>query len=415
MRALIRQRTVRWVSLGAAVFTIVSLVAPSSALATTRVFYVDSQSGSDSYGGTSTSRPWRTLSRVESASIRAGDHIRFRRDRTWGGQFDIKWSGTSSAPIVIEAYGTGALPVFTSGNSCIEIPASYVVVRYVRAQGCKWAGIDVRGDHVRVEHSYATGNSAGVAVMQSSYGSRVLHNTIVNNRSMHVLTQGGYDDSGAFGVLVQGDKTEVAYNRIDGHDAFSYDYGRDGSAVEIYGGRWTHVHHNRATNNRTFTELGDPRAGSNTFAYNVVRSSLTDSNFVITRGAESGWGPIYKTRLYNNTVMMTGDGTEGFICHAGCNKDILILRNNIIRAAKKCGYADGPVDSAYNLYWTGTRQFTLGSYDKVADPKFYSSTDLRLRSGSPAINSGIDLNYSFDVLRQSLVSRTDRGAYEYQG
>jgi hypothetical protein len=57
------------------------------------------------------------------------------------------------------------------------------------------------------------------------------------------------DDCGAFGVLLSGDRTEVAYNTISGSDAFSYDYGRDGSAIEVYGGQANFIHDNLGIDN----------------------------------------------------------------------------------------------------------------------------------------------------------------------
>lgn len=66
------------------------------------------------------------------------------------------------------------------------------------------------------------------------------------------------DDSGAFGVLLNGNETVVAYNTISGHDAFSYDYGRDGCAIEIYAGRDNVIHHNEASDNDCFASSETP-------------------------------------------------------------------------------------------------------------------------------------------------------------
>ena len=101
---------------------------------------------------------------------------------------------------------------------------------------------------------------------------------------MAANTPGTFDDYGAVGVVVQGDNTEVAYNTITDNWAASADFGTDGSAVEIYGGIGTLVHHNTANNNRTFTELGNNRSADTTYAYNQVTSSLRDTEFLITRG-----------------------------------------------------------------------------------------------------------------------------------
>ena len=197
---------------------------------------------------------------------------------------------------------------------------------------------------------------------------------------MSVNTPGGHDDSGAFGVLLNGDRNEVAYNTISGSDSPSFDYGRDGAAVEIYKGQGNHIHHNTAVDNHTFSELGDPRTSDNTFAYNLVLSSLPDSTFLVTRGGADGYGPVANTRLLNNTVVMTGPGSEGFVCHGGCNGGVLTMRNNIIQAVHKAGYADGAFDEDYNFY-SGKTQFPLGPNSAAGEPGVQQPRQRRLPSG----------------------------------
>ncbi len=76
--------------------------------------YYVSPSGSDSNSGLSTSAPWRSLSKVSSASssFRPGDIVRFQSGGTWYGNLKINSSGTSSAPVTYTSYGTGAKPKF---------------------------------------------------------------------------------------------------------------------------------------------------------------------------------------------------------------------------------------------------------------------------------------------------------------
>jgi hypothetical protein len=207
------------------------------------------------------------------------------------------------------------------------------------------------------------------------------------------------DDSGAFGILLHGDEAEIAGNVISGCDAFSYDYGRDGGAIEIYGGRRNHIHHNVAVDNDAFTELGDSRAVDNTYAYNVVRSSLTTSVGVVTRGADSSYGPVLGTRLYNNTIRFTGSSSQEFVCHAGCSASVLRMRNNIVEAVWKVGYADAPFDEDYDLFFGGVRQFAVGPHSVVADPRFADPAggNLRLAADSPAIDRGVPVGYSSDL------------------
>lgn len=388
-------------------------------------FYVDATLGNDSNTGTSPSQAWRTTYRATQASLAPGDALRLARGGVYSGALKMAESGTSSKPILVAAYGSGAPPIITGASSCLVVSGSYIVVEGVHAKDCTWAGVDLAGSHNRIEDLDITGNAAGVHVRSGAIGNRILRSRLIDNNRMSVLTSGGDDDSGAFGLVIQGDHTEVAFNTIRGCDAFSYDYGRDGAAVEIYGGQNNHIHHNVAVDNDAFTELGDPRSADNTFAYNVVRSSLPTSSFAVTRGASSGWGPVLRTRLYNNTVHLSGSSSQGFVCHGGCNPDILIMRNNVIHAVWKVGYADGPFDGDYDLFSGGQRQFTMGPHSLVADPRFVDAAggNLRLQSGSPAIDTGTTVSgYQSDLDGRVVPGDgdgngsaiVDRGAYEYQ-
>ncbi len=390
-----------------------------------RIFYVDSLGGSDANAGTSETTAWKSLAKANSASLVAGDRLLFKRGQSWTGSLKVAASGTRSAPIVIGAYGTGNSPIIQGASSCVVLAGSFLTLREIQVDNCSWAGIDVSGSSNFIENNLITHNAAGVHVRSGATSNRILSNEIKDNNRMSVLTQGGDDDSGAFGILLQGASTEVASNTISGSDAFSYDYGRDGSAIEVYGGMNNYIHHNLATDNQTFVELGNAKSADNTFAYNVVRSSLASSIFIVTRGAGSGWGPVMRTKLYHNTVVLTGSSSQGFICHAGCSPDILTMRNNIIQAVAKVGYADAPFDEDYNLYNGGPLQFTKGSHSVIANPAFTnpSGGDFHLRSGSPAIDRGVDVGYSQDFDGAGVptdgngdgAATPDFGAFEYQG
>jgi hypothetical protein len=347
----------------------------------------------------------------------------FRRGRSWKGSLRIASSGTREAPIRVGAYGRGRVPRIYGGFSCIQLAGSYVVLEGVQADGCTWAGVEITGTGDRVEQSVLSHNAAGVVVKSGSVGAKVLNNQIVDNNKMFVLTPSPTnDDSGAFGVLLNGDRAEVAYNRISGSDAFSYDYGRDGAAVEVYGGQGNNVHHNVAVDNHDFSELGNPRSADNTFAYNLVRSSLAGSTFLVTRGGASSLGPVTHTRVYNNTVYLSGSSSQGFVCYAGCSPDILTLRDNIIQAVWKVGYADAPFDENDDLFYKGKLQFRRGRRSLVTKPRFVAPpSNLRLRRGSPAIDRGVDLGYRRDLAGRRVPldgdgngrAAVDLGAYEY--
>ncbi len=216
------------------------------------------------------------MGKASSASLNAGDQLLFKRGGTWSGTLTVSKVGTPEKPIVVGAYGSGALPMV-----CVSITGSRIMVTQIHANNCSWAGVRLAANATfnRIDTNLITGNVAGVHVNSGSSDNTIVGNTIRDNNRMSVLTQGGDDDSGAFGVLLNGDRNDVLNNQISGSDAFSYDYGRDGAAVEVYGGQGNHVHHNLAIDNDAFTELGNSRSRDNTFAYNVVRSSLAPTRF----------------------------------------------------------------------------------------------------------------------------------------
>ena len=373
---------------------------PDSTPPTGLVYYLDSDHGDDGNPGTSAAEAWRTLDKASQAPLAPGDRLLLKRGGSWTGSLELSQSGTSDLPIVIGAYGSGNLPRIHGGSSCLVLAGSYLVLREIHADRCVWAGIQIGGAANRVEESLITGNVVGIQVRPGATDNRILRNELRDNNRMSVLTQSPTDDdSGAFGVLLQGDGTEVAHNTISGSDAFSYDYGHDGAAVEVYGGQRNHIHHNLAIDNDAFSELGNARSSDNTFAYNVVRSSLPEAVFLVTRGANSGYGPVLRTTLYNNSVVLAGASSQGFVCHAGCGPNILTMRNNIIQAVLKVGYADAPFDEDYNLYFGGARQFAVGNHSQVRDPLFVDEAggNLRLRSSSPAIDRGVNVGYANDI------------------
>jgi len=393
--------------------------------ATTSVsYYVDSVRGDDDNSGTSPTAPWRSLAGASRAVLTPGNHLLLHRGRTWSGPLRLSGSGTLSAPIVVAPYGSGPLPLVTNASSCIVISGSHVIVRALRAARCGWAGVRITGKADVVERSFISGNAAGVDVAQQAVGARIVGNKLIDNNRMSVLTpEPKNDDSGAFGVAVRGDRTEVAFNTIVGSDAFSYDYGRDGSAVEVYGGRGSRIHHNLAVNNNAFTELGQARSSDTLYAYNVVRSSLRDSSFLVTRGADNPLGPVLGTRAYNNTVYFTGSSSQGFVCYAGCSPEILSMRNNIVQAVWKIGYADAPFDEDNDVFWKGAEQFRRGKRTLFANPRFVAAPrNLRLRASSPAVDRGTELGYRVDFDRRSARidgdgdgnAVPDAGAYEYR-
>ena len=97
---------------GAAVRHVLTWLLAVSSLSTVKaqkVYYV-SASGSDANTGLSEQAPFQSLTRLNALSLQAGDQILFRRGDVFAGSLSIRYSGSASSPITLDAYGTGAKP-----------------------------------------------------------------------------------------------------------------------------------------------------------------------------------------------------------------------------------------------------------------------------------------------------------------
>ena len=85
--------------------------------------YYVSPSGSDSASGTSTSAPWRTIGRVNSQKLHAGDKILFKGGSSFNGSLSVPSSegGTSSNAVVFSTYGSGRATINSGGSTGIDI------------------------------------------------------------------------------------------------------------------------------------------------------------------------------------------------------------------------------------------------------------------------------------------------------
>lgn len=98
--------------LSRAMLLLIFLVVFSNTIFATN-YYVSSSLGNDSNSGLSESSPWRTLTKVNSVTFRPGDRILFKVGDTFFGSISVKSSGTSSARISYEYYGSGSMPIIS--------------------------------------------------------------------------------------------------------------------------------------------------------------------------------------------------------------------------------------------------------------------------------------------------------------
>ncbi|ADI13663.1 hypothetical protein [Truepera radiovictrix] len=418
---------------------------------TPATFYVDCAVGNDAFSGRSQAQPWRTLARAAQAQLHPGDQLLLRRGCTFDEPLRAAWRGTEAAPVLIGSYGEGARPRLTrpaANGAIVEITGQHLVVEHLEVSAAAHPPPDSRPDcptgwrvgfsltdasHVTLRHVRASALTAGVFVDEGSSHNRVTHSELVDNTYLSVNTPGGDDDSGAFGVLLNGDHNVVSHNLFAGNAAFcSFDYGQDGASVEIFGGSHNLIHHNVSYDLAAFVELGSLEgrvASHNTLAYNLyVNRQRGEGDFLIVRGHGEPFGPTPHTRALNNTVYMAPRYGSGVVCMA-CSPSLLTLTNNILWVEGTAIYADAPFAESHNLVWSsGARPrlelhgFALDRSSRVADPRLRDPQrgDFTPTSDSPARASGarwpLHSALAVDLAGQPLPDdgQLDVGAFSYR-
>ncbi len=149
--------------------TTLLILAPKLLSATT--YYVDSRTGRDSNSGTSASRPWKTLDKVNGSQFEPGDRILFRAGSRWEGGLTLTSSGKEGSPILVDRYGNGPLPRM-DGNGKVE---NTLTLKNVEQ-------IEVR--HLELtNHGPTPAERRGVLVAAVNYGTA--HHIVIGDLYIH--------------------------------------------------------------------------------------------------------------------------------------------------------------------------------------------------------------------------------------
>jgi len=124
---------------------VIAVLVTSYLQATT--YYV-SNNGNDSNNGTSTSSPWRTISKVNSTNLNPGDMVLFRRGDSFNGRIVVDRSGNSSNWITYGAYGSGNKPRIDNNQQHDEAilgsnSSAYIIIENLHIREAKNENIDV--------------------------------------------------------------------------------------------------------------------------------------------------------------------------------------------------------------------------------------------------------------------------------
>lgn len=413
--------------------------------------YYVSCTGNDSNPGTAR-LPWKTLSKANAADLLPGDKLLFRRGCVWEGTLNASWSGSETAPITIGAYKTGPLPIIRNSATDVadafhidvKVTGSWLIIENIATSllnppvdpGCEnnpegwYIGFNFVGTASNnvLRYVEATKLTAGVHMQKSTYNNQVLNSFFTNNHAMERLTPipvGATDDIGAWGILLKGSNHVISRNYFADNNAWcTFDTNPQGNSVELYEAKNNVISYNIAVGDRVFSELGSSSSvvsDNNTYAYNLVISSILDGKFITTRGPGADFGPVYDTILYNNTIYLTGPDSQTVNC-GFCGPNILTSRNNIYWAEWKAFYADAQFNESNNIYWSSDgspyiQGFTIDLSSKKINPQFVDPVngDFHLKATSPAIDKGMWVGWILDLDSVLVPQGTavDIGAYEF--
>lgn len=401
-----------------------STALPAAQAASATNYYVDANNGSDSNPGTSEDEPWKTLAPVHARDFLPGDVVHFRSGSSWSGGLVIDDSGVQGNPIVFRAYGAGERPLFANPGvewgRAVTVDADWVVVDGLLVRDAHEAGVYILNgsDNNEVRDVEATNVGIGIKV-------RGQHNLITRNYvhdlKMVVNTPGGDDDYGAVGVWLYSSHNEVSHNRMVNCIAPSHDYGVDGRAVEWFDdAEANYIHHNWATGCCGIIEAGGGSCNDTVVAYNVFVDNKVDNGTLITLHDGS-----HNFRFEYNVVVETSDAQGWAVLdpNGSLSASDFLMRNNIFHLYR---YTQVSTESGFthdhNLYYLRDISdgigYTLDETEPEDDPLFVDleNGDFHLRSGSLAIEGGVELGYSVDFDEQPVPvgKAPDMGAFEYR-
>jgi hypothetical protein len=425
-----------------------------NAVINARKFYVDPSSTASTSNG-SISAPFKSIAQVNSTVLYAGDSIFFKSGQVFSGTLNIKYSGTSSDPIVYTNYGSGLIPVFNNAFSNI---VNFNAVKYVVLNGIKITDFTMsptdRSIPANVKYAINVNNSTyctisnmdislvgvGISVGNGSNYNRITQNNISNLRMVRntPTTVNSNDDYGANPMVIQSSYNTIDYNYFKDCWATSYDYGFDGGAVELYG---TNISNNRILYNTAvdcngFVEVGSATNGTadgNIVAYNKIINCGSAGTFQ-TSGTFAV--KISGFQYYNNnfieTVKQFAKPTNLFYSSLRTPPaGMLILRNNIFWLSSGVNAFPTYLNNSAVIHSDNIYRMELGVTGVTLNStELYSKTlnlftnvsgsplawNYTLSPGTPAINFGVNTNVGLtkDYHGKPIIGNPDAGILELE-
>ncbi len=359
---------------------IASTVFASSALATDYYF---SPSGNDSSNGTSTSTPWKTVSKINNVDLNAGDHVYFQSGQTFATSSAINLvngdSGTAVSPVAFTTYG-GSSPatinVTSSGSngiygynvSGISI-ANLIITGQGSPTGDTIVGIQFYSDGKSGTQTYVHIDSVDVSrfgrgIVIGSANNAVISDVRVTNASVH---DNKYD-----GMLTYSQSSPTITNVYVGHSRFYNNTGvpglnkNSGSGLIMGGVDGGVLEYSTAYNNGSLADANEGPVGLWAYQAKNLIFQFNESYGNKTGGPADGGGFDFDGGVSNSIMQYNyahdNDGAGyGFYQYSPAGP----WTNNIIRYnigqnnARKNGYGEV-------TFWN--------NYTGINNAQFYGNT-----------------------------------------
>lgn len=413
---------------------VVATAASAQAGATSTTYYV-SPAGSDTNAGTASS-PWKTISRVNRATLNAGDTVLFQGGSTYSDStLTPPSSGSSGSPITFGSYGTGRAQLANPNGAVWMSSGSHDLV---------FDNLDLSSSNSIVFAAAGSGSGSSGIVLQNS----VVHDSsyagvVVQPQDSNWTIHGDtFRHLGDSGLLVQGAGVTIDGNTItDTGWNPALTYGKHG--IYAKGSNIT-ISNNDISSDTNGSAISLRYAGARVFG-NLIHDTPYAVSFFPQDPSNTGVSRIYYNRMWNisgfafyyagtndngqptgidavwdsNTVALV-NGAEG-VNLSEITAAHVEVSNNVFTGSIGSDYRGCATCSEHNNDWFGgTTNIPAGPGDKHVDPGLSAapafaptSTSSVVDAGS-ASTTGISYTAGCDgAVMHFCLKAPDQGAVEY--
>ncbi len=175
-----------------------------------KIYYIDSVAGDNTSSGISIDSAWRDFSNVNKRHFSKGDRILLKRGGVWHKTLLTPAGGDNDCPIIIDAYGSGPLPVIDVQNkysSAIRIYHSYISINniIIKNSGNDCLSISISGGLKNVKlrniKIFNAGNN-GIGVSKGGSG-LIISQCYIKNADNNGIYLGGSAENKLSNVIVK--------------------------------------------------------------------------------------------------------------------------------------------------------------------------------------------------------------------